>query len=305
MPELPEVEVIRRGITPVVASRVVDDVVVHDVRAVTRATGQTPDVAVIRGMLRGNELCTPKRRGKFLWFPLPSDELCVLVHLGMTGQLRAAGPAPLRHERVRVRYADDGPDLVFADQRLFGYFVVAPLVPSQDGLGDPFDEAAPVALVPEPAAHIARDLLDPYAPREDVVQAIRRRRVAIKRVLLDQGVVSGIGNIYADEALWRAGLHYERRADRLTGPVARDLLGHVTDVMTESLGEGGTSFDATYVNVNGQSGYHAIHLNVYGQQGKTCARCGAVIVREPFMNRSSHRCPRCQRRPRTASTRRP
>lgn len=302
MPELPEVEVIRRGISHVVANRVATDVLVHDTRAITRSVRQVPDVTALQGMLSGSELGTPKRRGKFLWFPLPGNEHCVAVHLGMTGQLRSAGEEPLRHERVRVCYEDGGPELVFADQRLFGYFVVTRLVASPDGLPDQYDANAPVALVPDVAAHIARDVLDPFASQDRVICAIRARRVAIKRVLLDQKVVSGIGNIYADEALWRAGLHYDRCANTLSAATVGALLGHVQDVMTQSLAEGGTSFDATYVNVNGQSGYHAIHLNAYGQQGTSCARCGTVIVREPFMNRSSHRCPRCQRRPRAAST---
>jgi formamidopyrimidine-DNA glycosylase len=153
-------------------------------------------------------------------------------------------------------------------------------------------------LLPEPIAHIARDPMDPAFSLDDAVAGIRRRRTELKRALLDQTTVSGIGNIYADEALWRARLHGERAGDRLTGPVLRELLGHVRDVMGQALAQGGTSFDALYVNVNGESGYFDRSLDAYGQEGEPCRRCGTPIRRVAFMNRSSFFCPTCQRPPR-------
>jgi formamidopyrimidine-DNA glycosylase len=132
------------------------------------------------------------------------------------------------------------------------------------------------------------------------VAALRRRRVAVKVALLDQSLISGVGNIYADEALWRAKLHGRRRCDVLTRPAVRRLLAHVRDVLTEAIDAGGTSFDALYVDVNGDSGWYERALHVYGREGEPCVRCGSPIRREPFTNRSSYSCPRCQPRPRSA-----
>jgi formamidopyrimidine-DNA glycosylase len=129
---------------------------------------------------------------------------------------------------------------------------------------------------------------------------VRARASAIKRILLDQTVVSGVGNIYADEALWRAGVHGDRLGTRLTAAQVRKVLSGVREVMTAALVEGGTSFDALYVNVNGESGYFDRSLEVYGQEGRPCSRCGTAIQRVKFMNRSSSFCPSCQPRPRAA-----
>jgi formamidopyrimidine-DNA glycosylase len=185
---------------------------------------------------------------------------------------------------VRFRFTDDGPELRFVDQRTFGGLSV-----SEGGAG-----------LPAEIAHIARDPMDPEFSDDEFVAALRRRRTEVKRALLDQTLISGVGNIYADEALWRAGLHGVRPTDALTGPAARRLLGHVRDVLAEAITAGGTSFDALYVNVNGESGYFDRSLNAYGRQGQPCHRCGAPIRREAFMNRSSYSCPRCQPRPRGA-----
>src|SRR5919107_5765493 len=192
------------------------------------------------------------------------------------------------HLRVRVRFADSGPELRFVDQRTFGGLSVHPLVPAAGG-----------GLVPAPVAHIARDPMDPAFDLDEAVAAIRRRRTGLKRALLDQTVVSGIGNIYADEALWRARLHGARPTASLSRPAVRRVLDAAADVMTEALGQGGTSFDALYVNVNGASGYFDRSLAAYGQAGRPCPRCGTPIRREAFMNRSSFYCPRCQRPPRS------
>jgi formamidopyrimidine-DNA glycosylase len=180
-----------------------------------------------------------------------------------------------------------GTELRFVDQRTFGGLSLHPLVPAAGG-----------GLVPAPIAHIGRDPMDPAFSLDGAVAAIRRRRTELKRALLDQTVVSGIGNIYADEALWRVRLHGARPTETLTRAQGRAVLTAAAEVMDEALAQGGTSFDALYVNVNGASGYFDRSLAVYGQADRPCPRCGTPIRREPFMNRSSYSCPRCQPRPR-------
>jgi formamidopyrimidine-DNA glycosylase len=194
-----------------------------------------------------------------------------------------------KHLRIRFRFADGGPELRFVDQRTFGGLSVHPLVPAAEG-----------GLLPQPVAHIARDPMDPAFDLDAAVAAIRRRRTGLKRALLDQTVVSGIGNIYADEALWRARLHWARPTETLTRKQGREVLAAASEVMAEALAAGGTSFDALYVNVNGASGYFDRSLDVYGQADRACRRCGTPVRRDPFMNRSSFSCPRCQPRPRRA-----
>ena len=212
----------------------------------------------------------------------------------MSGQLLvtpADAPAQ-RHLHARVDFADDGPQLRFVDQRTFGGLALAELVP------DRYAGSSHPLGVPTPVAHIAADPLEPAFDRGAVVRSLKARQTAVKRALLDQGLVSGIGNIYADEALWRAGVHGLRPCSALTTPTLGRILDHAADVMSAALAQGGTSFDALYVNVNGASGYFDRSLDAYGRTGRPCRRCGAPIRREEFMNRSSHSCPRCQPRPR-------
>jgi formamidopyrimidine-DNA glycosylase len=284
VPELPEVEVVRRGLHEHVAGRTVDAVEVLHPRAIRRHLPGAADFAM---RLTGQRLEAARRRGKYLWVELSGGD-AMLAHLGMSGQMlvQPVDAPDEKHLRVRVRFADAGPELRFVDQRTFGGLALAEIV-EVDG-----------ARLPEPVAHIARDPMDPAFDPDAAVAALRRRRTEIKRALLDQTLVSGVGNIYADEALWRAKLHGLRPADKLTRAKAAELLEHATRVMYEALGEGGTSFDALYVNVNGQSGYFDRSLAVYGQEDQPCRRCGTAIRREPFMNRSSYSCPRCQPRPR-------
>jgi formamidopyrimidine-DNA glycosylase len=184
---------------------------------------------------------------------------------------------------------DDGTALSFVDQRTFGGWMLTDLV-TVDG-----------TEVPAPVAHIARDPLDPEFGRDGVVTVLRRKHSEIKRQLLDQTVVSGIGNIYADEALWRAKINGERLASSLPRARLASLLDAAAEVMAEALGQGGTSFDSLYVNVNGESGYFERSLDAYGREGEPCRRCGAIMRREKFMNRSSFYCPKCQPRPRVTS----
>ena len=282
MPELPEVEVVRRGLQAHIAGRTITAVQVHHPRAVRR---HEPGAADLTARLIGARITGTDRRGKYLWLTLGS-EAALVVHLGMSGQMLLGPLARTEHLRIAAAL-DDGTALSFVDQRTFGGWQLADLV-SVDG-----------SSLPEPVAHIARDPLDPLFDRDAVVKVLRRKHSEIKRQLLDQTVVSGIGNIYADEALWRAGVNGARVAEKLTRRQLGELLDSAAEVMREALGHGGTSFDSLYVNVNGQSGYFDRSLNVYGREGRNCRRCGAVIRREKFMNRSSFYCPRCQPRPRT------
>ena len=281
MPELPEVEVVRRGLQAHVAGKTITAVDVRHPRAVRRHEAGAADLTA---RLLGARVSGTDRRGKYLWLAL-EDGGALVVHLGMSGQM-LLGPVPnAGHLRIATTL-DDGTALSFVDQRTFGGWQLADLV-TVDG-----------SRVPEPVAHIARDPLDPLFDRDAVVNVLRRKHSEIKRQLLDQTVVSGIGNIYADEALWRAGINGARLAEKLPRRQLTELLDAAAEVMREALGQGGTSFDSLYVNVNGQSGYFERSLNVYGRQDRSCRRCGAVIRREKFMNRSSFYCPVCQPRPR-------
>jgi formamidopyrimidine-DNA glycosylase len=295
VPELPEVEVVRRGLADHVAGRTIARVEVAHPRAVRRHLEGGGDFAA---RLQGRTITAARRRGKYLWLELDGgrpETDAVLAHLGMSGQMlvAAAGRPDEKHLRIRIAFTDDGAhpssgtELRFVDQRTFGGLSVHPLVPAVGG-----------GLLPAPVAHIARDPMDPAFSLDDAVAAIRRRRTELKRALLDQTAVSGIGNIYADEALWRARLHGARPTEKLTRAQGRTVLTAAAEVMDEALAQGGTSFDALYVNVNGASGYFDRSLAAYGQADRPCPRCGSPIRRESFMNRSSFSCPRCQPRPR-------
>ncbi len=327
MPELPEVETVRAGLAGIVTGRRIEAVTVLHPRPVRRHPGGPDDFAAT---LAGRTFTEPRRRGKYLWLPF-ADGDALLAHLGMSGQFRFDEPdAPLlpntrvlfdlspsadqseaegaergdpgvRRDDDRARPGKVSRDdrepspssrrtpgslsqLRFVDQRMFGGLSLSP------GGAD----------LPAELSHIGRDPFDPQFDLAAAVARICAKRSAIKRVLLDQTVVSGIGNIYADEALWRARLHFDRPAGALTAAKTRELLGHVHDVMVEALRQGGTSFDSLYVNVNGSSGYFARSLAAYGREGEPCDRCGTPIRRVAFMNRSSYFCPRCQRPPRAS-----
>ncbi len=284
MPELPEVEVVRRGLEAHVVGTTIQSVDVLHPRAVRRHFAGGKDLI---GQLRGRRISSAERRGKYLWLPLEPRDVAIVVHLGMSGQMLVQPPAvpDEKHLRIRARL-DNGADLRFVDQRTFGGWALAPL------------EEVDGSIVPEPVAHIARDPVDPLFDLEAVVTVLRAKHTEIKRAILDQTVLSGVGNIYADEALWRAKIHGNRLTDTLTRPALRRLLGATEAVMGEALAQGGTSFDALYVNVNGESGYFDRSLDAYGQEGLPCSRCGSPIRREKFMNRSSYSCPKCQPRPR-------
>jgi formamidopyrimidine-DNA glycosylase len=301
LPELPEVEVVRRGLERHVVGRTIGDAEVFHPRAVRRHAAGAADFA---SSLRGMTVVAARRRGKYLWLPVapgpaepaggqasggpgarPVAEDALLAHLGMSGQLVLGDPArPLSpHVRARFTFTDSGPDLRFTDQRTFGHLMFAP--------GG--------AALPTVISHIAPDPLEPAFDEAAVAARLRARHTGIKVALLDQSLVSGVGNIYADEALWRAKIHWARPAAGLRRAETARLLRAVREVLIEALAAGGTSFDSLYINVNGESGYFGRSLAVYGRLGEPCPRCGTPVRRDPFANRSAYTCPVCQPRPRS------
>ena len=293
MPELPEVEVVRAGLEPAIAGATVTGVRIFDERSLRRHDAPAEDFV---DRLVGRTFAEPRRRGKFLWVPISvgpstSSGTALVVHLGMSGQvlLREPDAALDRLTRISIDVAHPQHGSLrvdFVDQRIFGSMAIDSLVESGDVPGD---------LVPSQVIHIARDPMDTNFDDARFFARLARRNTSIKRALLDQTLISGIGNIYADEALWAARVHYDQPTATLSRPRARALLAEVRLVLGRALAEGGTSFDAQYLNVNGESGYFSHSLNAYGQQGLPCPRCGRLIVREQFMNRGSHFCPWCQR----------
>ena len=287
MPELPEVEVVRRGLELHVVGRTIGAAEVLHPRAVRRHAAGPGDFSAAA---RGLTVTGARRRGKYLWLPVAGEtpgapsvaEDALLAHLGMSGQLLLGDPGrPVSpHVRVRFTFTDSGPDLRFTDQRTFGHLAFAP--------GG--------AVLPLMIAHIAPDPMEAGFDEEAVTRRLHTRRSGIKTALLDQSLVSGIGNIYADEALWRARLHWATPAAELSRADVGRLLAAVREVLGEALQAGGTSFDSLYVNVNGESGYFGRSLAVYGREGEPCPRCGTPVRRDPFMNRSAYSCPACQPR---------
>ena len=292
MPELPEVETVRAGLERHVVGRTVADVQVLHPRVVRRDLAGPAGFAAA---MAGRTVKRAERRGKYLWLALDDDE-ALLAHLGMSGQLLVGDPdRPLSpHVRARFTFTDGGADLRFTDQRTFGHLMLVPFAHGDlDGPGETRE-------LPAPIAHIAPDPMEAAFDDGDFAARLTRRHTGVKRALLDQSLISGVGNIYADEALWRARLHWARPTETLKrGEVSR-LLEAVREVLSEALRAGGTSFDALYVNINGESGYFDRSLQAYGREGEPCSRCGTPIRRDAFMNRSSYSCPHCQPRPRRA-----
>ncbi|HEX5018922.1 MAG TPA: bifunctional DNA-formamidopyrimidine glycosylase/DNA-(apurinic or apyrimidinic site) lyase [Actinomycetes bacterium] len=298
MPELPEVETVRRGLAERVAESVIVTARTHHPRVARRHLAGPRDLC---SRLTGNRILSVQRRGKYLWFPLAgadaraTDEQggvgvgAMLAHLGMSGQFRITERPIDDHAHRRFdAELDDGRWLTFLDQRTFGGIGWDVLV----------RDDSDTRYVPEGWRHVAADPFESGFDVDAVVADIRRRHSEIKRLLLDQTVVSGIGNIYADESLWRAKVHPQRASDKLSSSTLRLVMDAAREVMTSALAEGGTSFDSLYVDVNGESGYFERSLDVYGREDEPCRRCGAAIRRLTFMNRSSFVCLRCQRPPR-------
>ncbi|MBK4346198.1 bifunctional DNA-formamidopyrimidine glycosylase/DNA-(apurinic or apyrimidinic site) lyase [Lacisediminihabitans changchengi] len=307
MPELPEVEVVRAGLEPAVVGARIASVSVFESRSLRRHEGPSEDFIE---RLEGRSIEAAVRRGKFLWLPLSGsvdEPEALVVHLGMSGQvlLRSLDQPDDSLLRIRLGLVTPSPDsghrdlraelirLDFVDQRIFGSMAIDRLVPTDDGRAAGL--GSELALIPSQVAHIARDPLDPAFDDGRFFAALAKRKTGIKRALLDQNLISGIGNIYADESLWASRIHYDQPTNTLSRARAKTLLAEVRIVLRKALAEGGTSFDAQYVNVNGASGYFSHSLNAYGQHGEACPRCGRPIVRDQFMNRGSHYCPFCQR----------
>ncbi|GAB2892733.1 bifunctional DNA-formamidopyrimidine glycosylase/DNA-(apurinic or apyrimidinic site) lyase [Neomicrococcus lactis] len=309
MPELPEVEVVRRGLADHASGRSIHRAIVYDRRSVRRHPGE---MEAFEAELFGTRLGNVVRRGKYLWFEIPSglpDETpraALVAHLGMSGQFLVKSTKDRREPHLKISLAldplDQLPNVVrFIDQRIFGGLFISPLVPTHDGAAGGL--GTDLALVPDAVAHVGRDVLDPVFDGPYLASLLASKPSAIKRVLLDQSVVSGVGNIYADEALWRAKIHYLRSANALKKSQVFALAEALKDVMNAALEAGGTSFDALYVNVNGASGYFDRSLNAYGRAGEPCKRCAAegretLMKRDAFMGRGSYWCPKCQPKPR-------
>ena len=272
MPELPEVETVRAGLAKWVTGAIIKSSEQLHPRAVK---GEIP-----LDVFNGAKIEAVKRRGKFLWFEFNRPEVLV-AHLGMSGQFLIQDKLTERekHARAILKLKTDR-EIRFIDQRTFGWLAVSKMV---DG-------------VPELAAHIALDLFDPKFSYKNAAKNIAKRRTQIKKALLDQSNVSGIGNIYADEALWYSKIHPEISTEDLSEKEIEKILKKSAQVMSAALKAGGTSFDDLYINVNGESGYFERRLKVYGREGEPCRRCGGEITRIAFANRSSHLCPRCQNR---------
>ncbi|MGC2977082.1 bifunctional DNA-formamidopyrimidine glycosylase/DNA-(apurinic or apyrimidinic site) lyase [Brevibacterium sp. FAM 25378] len=321
MPELPEVESVRRGVVEWTAGTTITGAEVVDPRILGTTSQRRIDPSAADAFVSavsGSRILGAERRGKFMWLslgegivsghPAPREpfgtagsssgrqapELGILVHLGMSGQLRIHDPGEDVHRHTRAvlhlggggRDLGTGRELRFVDQRIFGHIGVQPLV---HGYG---------RLVPASAIHIAADPLEPAFDPEVVVGELARKRTAIKAALLDQTLISGIGNIYADEALFRAGVHPSAVPARTRKSRLVAVLESATKVMSDALAVGGTSFDALYVNVNGESGYFDRALLVYGRGGQECVRCGTEIAKITVSGRGTHFCPNCQKPPR-------
>jgi len=275
MPELPEVETVRLGLVQLVQGYTVQRAQDFHPR-VLKSSSLSP-----LSVVAGARITGVQRRGKFLWFTLNRAEALV-AHLGMSGQFLIGSSDRPTPKHVRASFLLQRGlrkrELIFTDQRTFGWLSVEPVV----------------AGVPLPAVHIARDPFDALFDKPTVIRQMRSRKAAIKTVLLNQEIMSGVGNIYADESLWRARIHPETAAYDLSMRKITALVDAAIEVMNEAIAAGGTSFDALYINVNGESGFFAQSLAAYGQENKPCPRCGRGIVRIKFGNRSSHFCPRCQ-----------
>jgi formamidopyrimidine-DNA glycosylase len=275
MPELPEVETVRRGLAHFLIGYHFTSAAGLHPRVLKPASLQ-PLAAVV-----GAKIKSVNRRGKFLWFELDREQALV-AHLGMSGQFLVASkdrPAP-GHVRAHFDLSKGlkKQELLFSDQRTFGWLSVEELT---DG-------------IPQSALHIALDPFDSAFDRSAVIAAMKSRKAAIKSVILNQEIMSGVGNIYADESLWRAKIHPEIPAADLSTRKITSLVDAAIEVMAAAIEVGGTSFDAMYINVNGESGFFETSLAAYGQEGEPCPRCGRQIRRIAFGSRSSHFCPKCQ-----------
>lgn len=277
MPELPEVETVRRGLDHLITGyRITEAHNLHP-RALK------PESIAPLASLVGAKITGTNRRGKFLWLTLNRPYVLV-AHLGMSGQFLIHQKDRPQATHIRAQFQLKKPlrslDLVFNDQRTFGWLSVEETTNN----------------IPTSAQHIAPDPFDPLFNKQTTINNYLKRNIKIKTALLNQEIMSGVGNIYADETLWRAKIHPETLTSELTPKKVATIIDFATEVMQEAINQGGTSFDDLYINVNGESGFFEQSLAAYGQEDEPCPRCGTPIKRITFGARSSHFCPRCQRR---------
>ena len=277
MPELPEVETVRRGLDHLITGyRITEAHNLHP-RALK------PESIAPLDSLIGAKITGTNRRGKFLWLTLNRPYVLV-AHLGMSGQFLIHQKDRPKATHIRAQFQLKKPlrslDLVFNDQRTFGWLSVEETTNN----------------VPTSAQHIAPDPFDPLFNKQSTINNYLKRNIKIKTALLNQEIMSGVGNIYADETLWRAKIHPETLTSELTSKKVASIIDFATEVMQEAINQGGTSFDDLYINVNGESGFFEQSLASYGQEDEPCPRCGTPIKRITFGARSSHFCPRCQKR---------
>ena len=285
MPELPEVEVVRKGLEKYLINKTISEVKVRNKRALRNFS---KSIKTFENTLVGMTIQSVERRGKFFWFEINGKKLALSAHLGMSGQmlLLGKGEKPSKHARVVINFKNYKKSLHFSDQRTFGWMNLEELVEAKDK-----------RLVPESALHIAPDLLEKSFNLKEVVSNIKKRKTGIKQALLNQEIVSGIGNIYVDEALWEAKTHWANICEELRDEKIEEILNAAKKVMKKALKKGGTSFDDLYIDVNGESGYFENELKAYGRAGERCYRCDFKMEKEAFSNnRSSTICPNCQPR---------
>ncbi len=306
MPELPEVETVRAGLAPALTNATVKAIDILDVRSLKRHLAGPKDFVKT---LVGAKILGVVRRGKFLWMPLEiagdRQPLALVGHLGMSGQMLLRKPGSAEDKLTRVVIHAETPrgkqiEFRFIDQRIFGSLAIDELVPTLDGLPGGFSDGVGIGKwwlnqIPKSASHIARDPLDPDFDGGLVRAKFKKKSSGVKRVLLDQQVLSGVGNIYADEALWQSKLHYDQPANTISTATFDQLTAAIQKILKDAVAQGGTSFDEQYKNVNGESGYFDVSLNAYGMTDQPCPRCGTAIKREAWMNRGSHFCPKCQK----------
>ena len=276
MPELPEVETVRSGLSQLVVGYRINEV--QELHPRVRKSSSLSPISSIAGA----RITGVNRRGKYLWFELDRPQV-LAAHLGMSGQFlfQQRDRPTAKHVRAvfKISKGSRKKELVFNDQRTFGWLSVEELV-----------DGAPTSV-----AHIGLDPFDLRFDKPMTVQNYARRHVKIKTALLSQVIMSGVGNIYADEALWRAKVHPELLTSDMPDKKIELVIDSAIQVMSEAIAQGGTSFDDLYINVNGESGFFEQSLTAYGQTDKPCPRCGTPIKRIIVGQRSSHFCPRCQR----------
>ena len=285
MPELPEVEVVRKGLAKHVKNRKISNAKVRNNRALRNFKFSTK---TFEKTVAGFTINSVERRGKFLWMTLKNSSQAISAHLGMSGQMLMVkkDEKPSTHARVTFDFSDTKRSLHFIDQRTFGWVNLEELVEAKDK-----------RLVPQSVLHISPDLFEETFDLDKTISNIKKRKTGIKQALLNQEIVAGIGNIYADEALWLAKTHWADVCENLSEKKINEILISAKEVMAKALEKGGTSFDDLYIDVNGESGYFENELNAYGREGERCYRCDLEMVREAFSNnRSSTICPNCQPR---------